>query len=374
MDIEEVVTKIALDFLEADRCHYGSVEGDNVIILQDASRENLPTVSGVHTISSFAMYKAALNAGVPFVVDDVRTNNLIDEDLKKLCLQSQYGSFINVPVIKNDQLVGLLSLVQSKPRKWTDAEVQITVETAERTWVAVERAKAEEALRQSDEKYRSLFNSILDAFCIIEMIFNEKGEPIDWIYVETNPAFSKHATVEMKGKRISEIVPEMEEFWLEKYGGVAKTGQPVQLEHIVKGLGNQWFQTSAFSHGPKGSNRVAVLFRNITERKQAEEKIKESESRFHTMADASPVLIWTISADGLSSYYNKTFLDFIGVSKDEDISDWQKIVHPDDIQSTFETINSAIAVRRSYSLECRLLRADGQWRWVLAQANPNIGV
>ena len=373
VDIEEAVTKIALDFMEADRCHYGSIEGDNIIILQDASRENLPTVSGVHTISSFAMYKAALNAGVPFVVDDVRINNLIDEELKKLCLQSQYGSFINVPVIKNEQLVGLLSLVQSKPRKWTDAEVQITIETAERTWVAVERAKAEEALRQSDEKYRSLFNSILDAFCIIEMIFNEKGEPIDWIYVETNPAFSKHATVEMKGKRISEIVPEMEEFWLEKYGGVAKTGQPVQLEHIVKGLGNQWFQTSAFSHGPKGSNRVAVLFRNITERKQAEEKIKESESRFHTMADASPVLIWTISADGLSSYYNKTFLDFIGVSKGEDISDWEKIVHPDDVRSTIDTINIAISERRSYSLECRLLRADGQWRWVLAQGNPNIG-
>ena len=373
VDIEEAVTKIALDFMEADRCHYGSIEGDNVIILQDASRENLPTVSGVHTISSFAMYKAALNAGVPFVVDDVRINNLIDEELKKLCLQSQYGSFINVPVIKNEQLVGLLSLVQSKPRKWTDAEVQITIETAERTWVAVERAKAEEALRQSDEKYRSLFNSILDAFCIIEMIFNEKGEPIDWIYVETNPAFSKHATVEMKGKRISEIVPEMEEFWLEKYGGVAKTGQPVQLEHIVKGLGNQWFQTSAFSHGPKGSNRVAVLFRNITERKQAEEKIKESESRFHTMADASPVLIWTISADGLSSYYNKTFLDFIGVSKGEDISDWEKIVHPDDVRSTIDTINIAISERRSYSLECRLLRADGQWRCVLAQGNPSIG-
>ena len=373
VDIEEAVTKIALDFMEADRCHYGSIEGDNIIILQDASRENLPTVSGVHTISSFAMYKAALNAGVPFVVDDVRINNLIDEELKKLCLQSQYGSFINVPVIKNEQLVGLLSLVQSKPRKWTDAEVQITIETAERTWVAVERAKAEEALRQSDEKYRSLFNSILDAFCIIEMIFNEKGEPIDWIYVETNPAFSKHATVEMKGKRISEIVPEMEEFWLEKYGGVAKTGQPVQLEHIVKGLGNQWFQTSAFSHGPKGSNRVAVLFRNITERKQAEEKIKESESRFHTMADASPVLIWTISADGLSSYYNKTFLDFIGVSKGEDISDWEKIVHPDDVRSTIDTINIAISERRSYSLECRLLRADGQWRCVLAQGNPSIG-
>ena len=374
VDIEEVVTKITRDFLDADWCLYASMEEDNLVILRDAVREGLPSLVGTYHISNFALFKAILDVGSPLIVDDVQNTDKLDEELKQLCIKLQNISFINVPVIKNGKPVGLFSVVQSKPRKWTDTEVLLSIETADRTWAAVERAKAEEALRKSEEKYRSLFNSILDAFCIIEMIFNEKEEPIDWIYVETNPAFSKHATVEMKGKRISEIVPEMEEFWLEKYGGVAKTGQPVQLEHIVKGLGNQWFQTSAFSHGPKDSNRVAVLFRNITERKQAEEKIKESESRFHTMADASPVLIWTISADGLSSYYNKTFLDFIGVSKDEDISDWQKIVHPDDIQSTFETINSAIAVRCSYSLECRLLRADGQWRWVLAQGNPNIGV
>ena len=105
----------------------------------------------------------------------------------------------------------------------------------------------------------------------------------------------------------------------------------------------------------------------------ADEKIKESEGRFRSMADASPVHIWTIDANGLSSYYNKTFRDFIGVSMDEDISDWGKIVHPEDIEYTFDTINAAIAEHRSYSLECRLLRADGQWRWVLAQGNPNIG-
>ena len=134
-------------------------------------------------------------------------------------------------------------------------------------------------LQESEEKYRSLFNSIQDAFCIIELLFDEKGEPIDWIYVETNPAFLKHATVEMKGKRISEFVPEVEAVWLEQYGRVVKTGVPVQVEHFVKGLGNQWFQNSAFRHGLESSNRIAVLFRNITEQKAAEEKIAESEKQ-----------------------------------------------------------------------------------------------
>lgn len=93
-----------------------------------------------------------------------------------------------------------------------------------------------------------------------------------------------------------------------------------------------------------------------------EGKLKESnaDSRFRTIADATPVLIWTIDANGSSSFYNKTFLDFVGVKAGEDISDWNKIVHPDDVQTTLDTINTAIAERRSYSLECRLLRADGQ--------------
>lgn len=236
-----------------------------------------------------------------------------------------------------------------------------------------ENNKSEDELYKSEEKYRSLFNSIHDAFCIIEMIFDEKGKPIDWIYLETNLAFLQHATVEMKGKRISEIVPEMETIWLEKYGGVAKTGKSVQLEHMVKELGNQWFQTSAFSHGTQGSNRVAVIFSNITERKQAEEKLRESESRFRSIADASPVLIWSLDANGLSSFYNKTFLDFIGASTGEDISVWAKIVHPNDLKPTLDTINTAFEKRIPFSLECRLLRADGHWRCVLSQGNPRIG-
>lgn len=108
--------------------------------------------------------------------------------------------------------------------------------------------------------------------------------------------------------------------------------------------------------------------------KKAEDKINESEGAFRAMADASPALIWTFDADVTSSYYNKTFLDFVGVAKGEDMYDWNKILHTDDFQSTLDTISKAISEQQSFSLECRLLRADGQWRWVLAQGNPKFSV
>ncbi|HXI01530.1 MAG TPA: PAS domain S-box protein [Sphingobacteriaceae bacterium] len=374
MDIEEAATNTAMDYMGADRCHYSTIEEDNVIIMRDAVRGDLPSVAGVHPISSFPLYKAVLNAGRPFVVEDVRTSNILDEDLKKLCLQSQYGSFINVPVIKNGKSVGLLSLAQSKPRKWTDSEVQLTVETAERTWAAVERAKAEEALRKSKEKYRTLFDTIDQGFSILEVLFNDTGKAVDYVFLEINNAHEAMGAVpsSVVGKRIRELIPNIEDSVIERLGKVVLTGESIRYEQYISAQG-RWFDIHSSRVGGNGSHLVANVFNNITELKQSEAKLKESESRFRTMADASPVLIWTIDAGGLSSYYNKTFLDFIGVSQDEDISDWGKIVHPDDIQTTFSTINTAIADRHSYSLECRLLRADGQWRWVLAQGNPSMG-
>lgn len=128
-----------------------------------------------------------------------------------------------------------------------------------------EHKKAKEELRASERKYRKLFNSIDDAFCIIEMIFDDQGKPVDFRCIKTNDAFVRHATIPMAGKRIKEVVPDLEQFWIDQYAKVAKTGEVMHLEGIVAGLGNQWFQTSAFP--VEGANRVGILFQNVTARK-----------------------------------------------------------------------------------------------------------
>ncbi len=427
VDIEEAVTEIALQFMDADRCYYSKIEGENVIILRDAVRGNLPSVAGVHSIGNFALYKAVLNAGRPFVVDDVRTSNLLDEDLKEVCQQFQYGSFINVPVIKNGKSVGLFSLVESKPRKWTDLELQLTVETAERTWAAVERATAEQALRKSEEQLaldlidakrlqafstqlihednnELLYEQLLTAaialmhsgMASIQVYHPEKKQlqllahkgyhpesaaHWEWVSIDSK---SPCGAALIKGERC--IITDVEK---DEHTSVAGSLHYYQLSGIravqstplISRNGSLLGMVSTLWREPhqpleRDLQLFDVLARqaaDLIDRKKSVEKLKESESRFRTMADAAPVLIWTLDAHGLSSYYNKTFLDFIGVSKGEDISDWEKIVHPGDVQSTLNTINSAIAERRSYSLECRLLRADGIWRWVLSQGNPRLG-
>ena len=373
VDIEEAVTKIALDFMDADWCHYCTIKGDKLIILRDAVRGDLPSLAGVYPISNFALFKVVLDAGCPFIVDDVHTTNIFDEDLKQLCIQLQNISFICVPIIKNGKPLGMLSLVQSKLRKWTDSELQLTIQTAERTWAAVERATAEEALRQNEEKYRSLFNSIDQGFALCELVRNKEGKGIDYYMLEGNSNYEKQSGVSMEmmlGKSLLQVFPTVDKWWIETYAAVVDDQRPAIFEKYFE-ITHRWFEVNAY---PVSKDRFAILFNDITERRQAEDKLKESENRFRTMADASPVLIWTLDAKGLSTYYNKTFLDFLGVLKDQDISNWEAIVHPDDVQLMYNILNAAIAEHSSYSLELRLLRADGQWRWVLAQGNPRTGI
>jgi PAS domain S-box-containing protein len=135
-----------------------------------------------------------------------------------------------------------------------------------------ERKMVEEARRKSEEKYRSLFEKMDEGFCILKMQFDENENPIDWRYLETNSAFEEHTGLKnAEGKFVSNLLPELEKDWFEKYGKVALTGEPVQFEDYTDEL-DRWFEISAFRIGEPEEQKVAVLFNNITERKKAREK------------------------------------------------------------------------------------------------------
>ncbi|MEB3355887.1 MAG: PAS domain S-box protein [Synechococcales bacterium] len=175
-DIEETVTQAAMEHFGADRCYYCEIENGEAIIRRDAARDGLPSVAGVYPLSSFAILQAVIEAGHPFVVRDVRTTDTVDEDLRQICLQLQVISYINVPVIKHGKPVGTLCLVQSTPRDWTDLEVELAIETADRTWAAVERARAEAALRESEER-RQIALAAAQMGTFVWFPQEDRGEP-----------------------------------------------------------------------------------------------------------------------------------------------------------------------------------------------------
>jgi PAS domain S-box-containing protein len=137
-----------------------------------------------------------------------------------------------------------------------------------------QRKRSENALRESESRYRDLFNSMDEGFCIVEMILDNKGQPVDYRFLEVNPGFEKQGgPPNATGKRMRELVPGIEESWFKILGAVALTGRPVRFEEESKALANRWFDVYAFRTGVMAEHKVAMLFTNISERKLSEQAL-----------------------------------------------------------------------------------------------------
>ena len=143
------------------------------------------------------------------------------------------------------------------------------------------RRASETIIQEHQARYRNLFVAIDEGFCILEMIFDAAQKPVDYRFIEVNPAFEKQTgLVAAPGKRIRELTPDIEEFWINLYGNVALTGAPIRVVQEAKSLG-RWFEVHASCHGLPSSHRIAVIFNDITERKQAEMRSAQLDQVLH---------------------------------------------------------------------------------------------
>ena len=142
-----------------------------------------------------------------------------------------------------------------------------------------ERREAEIELRESEDKYRAVFESIDEGICILEILFNEQGEAHDYRFLETNPTFVKLTGLENAvGATVRTLLPGLDDYRIAVYGRVASTGMPVWFDHYSVRL-RRWFSVHASRIDSAASRRVAVVFTDITERKQAEERERRAAAR-----------------------------------------------------------------------------------------------
>ena len=131
-----------------------------------------------------------------------------------------------------------------------------------------------EALRQSEARFRNLFESMDEGFASCEMIYDAAGQPVDFRYLIVNPAFGRLTGLpaeQVVARTVRQLIPEIESFWIETYARIVRTGQSERISSPVSSMGKH-FELFAWCTGP---GRFAVVFNDVTERKRAEEKVRQ---------------------------------------------------------------------------------------------------
>ena len=224
-------------------------------------------------------------------------------------------SFLGVPLQSEGKTIGMIA-VADRTEGYTDDEVDCLEALAPTIVEAFARKKAEEALRKSEAEYYSLFANMMDGFAFCQMIYDEEGNPDDFIYLQINDAFERITGLKrdiVVGRKVTDAIPGIKEANPEVfdiYGRVASRMTTERFDIFFKPL-NMWLSISVYCP-TKGY--FAAVFEDITDRKKAEEALVKSESRWSTTLSSIGDAVIATDKDGKITFMNKVAEALTGCS------------------------------------------------------------
>jgi GAF domain-containing protein len=214
------------------------------------------------------------------VIEDIATFPALAGTVdREIALAEDVRATFSMPMVgRTGELIGVLNTQFRTPHRPSDREMRLMDMLA---WTAagfIERHEsAEAALQTSQERYRILFDAIDEGFYFARAEFDAEGRCTDILYEDENPAAIRMIGRSAKGFRLSAL-GDYEDYWRGIFGDVARTGEARRLEHYATPDGI-WYDFYVFKPPQAGPDEFAVVFRNVTERRQAEEVLRESEER-----------------------------------------------------------------------------------------------
>lgn len=230
-----------------------------------------------------------------------------------------------------------------------------------------ERKQVEESLRHSEERYRLLFEAMNDGLLVGEVICNEAGEPINYYFREVNAALErilKHKREEMIGQTALDLFPNLNQELMKIAGRVAITGQPETIEGYSPVLG-WWYRSNVYSPQP---GQFAVIFVDMSERKRAEEELRNSEERLRLAIEAGNIFTWEVEPESGKVTYSANVKDVLGFSLHEAAYAGRQLVHADDLAVITPRYEQALRGETDYNIEYRFVNpTTAEVVWVRVQ-------
>ncbi|MEH2403228.1 response regulator [Nostoc sp.] len=241
-------------------------------------------------VDGFAIGKDSLACGLAIPTGrPVLTHDVAQEPLWQPWVQMaeayDYRGCWSFPIVTRDDRkgIGTLAMYFRQPREATPGDLALAEIVTQSAAVIInshfeaqERARAEAALRESEEKYLSLFESINDGFALVEVLYDDDDRPIDCRFLEVSPSFENQTGLrQTQGKTLRELIPSIEPGWSEQYHQALVTNALVHFEMWQDYL-KTWFEVDVLPYCNPYDRRVTIIFRNINDRKRTEAQLRRA--------------------------------------------------------------------------------------------------
>ncbi|MCJ2022181.1 PAS domain S-box protein [Methylobacterium sp. E-065] len=257
---------------------------------------------------------------------------------------------------------------------------QLTKLKGENRALAAKSEASAERLHVSQERFSAVLQAVDTAYAIVEVRFDAEDRPVDYRFLEANPAFERQAGVNLRGKWVTEFAPDLERFWFETYGHVARTGEPANFENYAEAFG-RWFDVKAIRVGAPEDRQIAIFFNDVTARKTAEENLRalnetlelqvqeRTQERDHLWRNTQDIQV-IIDGQGIFKAVNPAFTTILGWSAEDVLG---KAVFAFVLAEDEALTDRALQHARETTLptvENRYRHKDGGFRWISWVAAP----
>ncbi|MCP4603037.1 MAG: PAS domain S-box protein [Proteobacteria bacterium] len=226
--------------------------------------------------------------------------------------------------------------------------------------------RVEEALSESEANLRLWFDTTISGYALLEMLYQE-GKLPDCRYLEVNPAhelLTGLKTADILGHTARESIPGLEEKWMETYARVDRTGEPEKIVDFVQGL-DSWF--SVYAYRPK-PGFVAVTFDNITEKKRAEDSLRQSEEQLRSLFESVPGFVFGVTLDGMISFINN---NITGLPMEEVIGkSIYEFILPEHHEAMKATIKKVVSTGMTDQITLTGVGPNNTVRWYETRIGP----
>lgn len=274
-------------------------------------------------------------------------------------------AYSNNKTIKRAKLTNPFGYI-TKP--FNDSELKSTIE------LAIYKNALEMKLKESKELYHNFFNHSLNGVALHKIVTDNNGQPVDYIFLEVNPAFEKITGLRSEdiiGKKITQIFPYIKKTNLiEKYGNMALKNDPTHFEEHLADI-NKFYEVSTFS---PSEGQLAAVFSDITKRKLAETTLNENKKKYKDLTELLPQIICESDKNGIITFCNQVTYDLTGYSK-EDFDKGLNIVQmviPEDVKKVKKNLNEIIHGKKITGHEYTALRKNGSTFPVNIYSSPII--